>query len=90
MWISLANFCFLWPTMMVSFVCDLRLYNVFDATTFIDIRSSTLLTVETLLSGILFQITFFNAMVIVLNTFVCIDLIMTFRSPFKKPDSRYT
>ena len=36
-----------------------------------------------------FQITFWYNMVIMLNIMLCLDLILTFRSPFKKPESRY-
>ena len=36
------------------------------------------------------QITFFYNVIIALNFVLCLDLILTLRDPFKKPESRYT
>ena len=89
MWISLANFCFIWPTLMVSFICDLDIDDLFVYTLGAERAFNKYLAIEYLVEASLFQITFFYSWLLCLNICLCHDLIMTFRSPFKKPESRY-
>ena len=87
MWISISSFCFLWPTLIMNFTCELYLDKVYNFTSFIIVGSMDAL--ETIMITVPFQITFWYNMVIMLNIMLCLDLILTFRSPFKKPESRY-
>ena len=32
-WISLSNFCFMWPTFFTSFICDLHLNELYEFST---------------------------------------------------------
>ena len=87
MWISISSFCFLWPTLMMTFTCDLYLDEIFQYSALIPLNSVD--SIETIMVTVPFQITFWYNMVIMLNIMLCLDLIFTFRSPFKKPESRY-
>ena len=87
MWISISSFCFLWPTLIMNFTCELYLDRVYNYTSFIMVGSLDAL--ETIMITVPFQITFWYNMIIMLNIMLCLDLILTFRSPFKKPESRY-
>lgn len=86
--ISLSNFCFMWPTLIGSFVCNLELPTIYRYTSFYDINAS-FNSLTTLVTAVPFQISFWYNMVIMLNIVLCLDLILTFRSPFKKPETRY-
>ena len=88
MWISISNFCFIWPTLLMTFTCDLHLQEMFSHTA-ISITNTPISSIETIMITVPFQITFWYNMVIMLNIMLCLDLILTFRSPFKKPESRY-
>lgn len=90
MWISFANFSFLWPNLWISFICNLRLEKLLQFTTIGTNPDSQLYMIELMLTASLFQITFFYAWVLTLNICLCLDLIQTFRNPFIKPESRYT
>ena len=87
-WISLSNFCFMWPTLLMTFTCDLKLDVIYQYTSSFGFHT-TEDALSKLMTLIPFQITFWYNMVIMLNIMLCLDLILTFRSPFKKPESRY-
>ena len=57
--------------------------------TALSITNTPISSIETIMITVPFQITFWYNMVIMLNIMLCLDLILTFRSPFKKPESRY-
>ena len=88
MWLSISNFCFMWPTLLMTFTCDLHLEDIFGHTVLWIVDSSAS-SIETIMITVPFQITFWYNMVLMLNIMLCLDLILTFRSPFKKPESRY-
>ena len=59
MWISMANFSFLWPNLWISFICKLRLEKLLQFTTVGLKEDSQLYMLELMLTASLFQITFF-------------------------------
>lgn len=90
MWLSLANFSFFWSLLCGTYICELQLDNLFLRSTFFVSPSETnWLALEVFVKVVPFLITFFYNMVIALNTCLCLDLVWTLRSPFKKPESRY-
>lgn len=87
MFLSFANFGFMYSLLMMSSICEFKLYIVFNETTFGVFGEWLSLEYLVLVSE--FTSTLFYQIVLLLNTCLCLDLIFTLRDPFKNPESRY-
>ncbi len=85
--LSFANFGFMYSLLMMSSICQSKLYIVFNETTFGVFGEWLSLEYLVLVSE--FTSTLFYQIVLLLNTCLCLDLIFTLRDPFKSPESRY-
>ena len=88
MLINMATFCFMWSKLALPFICKFKLPEIFSYTT-----SPVVLdewhSMSILLFSTLFSDTYFYNMMIAMNMCLQIDLVLTFRRPFEKPESRY-
>lgn len=87
MLISFACFSFMWSLFFMKYICTFSEHELLNLTTFGILDEW--LSLEYLVLMAEFANTFFYQIVLVLNTCLCLDLIMTLRDPFKSPEARY-
>jgi len=87
MWLSVANFSFLWSSLFGGYICEWGLPLILDLTTFNAFIDWFVL--EKLVVAAMFQTTFAYTAAIVINICLCHDLIYCLRDPMRSPEGRY-
>ena len=88
-WLYAASFSFMWVILIAPFSCEPLHFNVlYDKTIFADLNTSE--STHRLLQLNFFWMTYLYCLVSMLNLALSVDLILTLRRPFQKPESRYS
>ena len=86
-WLSGSNFIFLWSSVFGGYICRYNLDDILRKTLFL--VPDKYITMEALVSFVMFQTTFCYTASVCINICLCHDLVKCLHDPMRNPEGRY-